>query len=112
MYVKNNEVLLEALTRNRRTRRPPGFDTKVALSKIEKRVTERIDRLASSLSTSNFPVSLFTVAETADMLGVSKRTVETLIAEGELVPVYIRSARRISKDQIEAYLRSASNRRN
>jgi len=108
MYVKNNEVLLEALTRNRRTRRPPGFDAVAAMRKLQREMKERLDDLESSLAEPLYPVSLFSVAQVADMFGVSVRTIESLIADGELVPIYIRSVRRISKESIEAYIRAST----
>lgn len=49
---------------------------------------------------------LLDATEVAATLNVSLRTVEQLIAEGDLVPVWIRRARRFTPEQVEAYIRS------
>lgn len=48
---------------------------------------------------------LWDVDEVADYLDVSKRTVETLIANGELEPVRVRSLRRFKPSEIRDYCR-------
>jgi len=45
------------------------------------------------------------IQDVASCLGVSVRTVETLIAEGDLVPIWVRGQRRFTSDAIEAYIR-------
>ena len=48
---------------------------------------------------------LWDVDEVADYLDVSRRTVETLIAEGELEPIRVRSLRRFEPSEIRDYCR-------
>jgi excisionase family DNA binding protein len=52
---------------------------------------------------------LLTLPQVAHYLQVSERTVETLVAEGELQPIYIRSRRRFEPEAVKAYLRSQAN---
>lgn len=49
---------------------------------------------------------LMRVQDVAKTLGISSRTVETLIAQGKLRPLWIKGQRRFHTDAIEAYLRS------
>lgn len=51
---------------------------------------------------------LLSVEDLADTLGVSKRTVETIIAEGKLSPIWVRGQRRFHPDAVDAYLRRRS----
>lgn len=64
-------------------------------------------RLAPLLEASERPEPLLTVGDVAAYLNVSKRTVETLISEGELVPLRIRGVRRFTRNAIDAYVRKA-----
>ena len=52
---------------------------------------------------------LMTLPQVAHYLQVSERTVETLIAEGELQPIYVRSCRRFEPEAVKAYVRSQAN---
>lgn len=54
---------------------------------------------------------LIPIKEVARRLGVSVRTVEQLVAEQELVPVYIRRARRFAPEQIDAFVRARTGSR-
>lgn len=54
---------------------------------------------------------LRTASGVADYLGVSLRTVETLISLGELRPIWIRGARRFTPEGVEAFLHSAARER-
>lgn len=54
---------------------------------------------------------LLTKAGVARYLSVSIRTVDTLVAEGELVPIKIRAARRFTKDAVDRYIHSRTVRR-
>ncbi len=54
------------------------------------------------------PPPLLDVQGVADRLNVGVRTVETLIADGELVPVRVRSARRFTPESVDAYIRRAA----
>jgi excisionase family DNA binding protein len=51
---------------------------------------------------------LLDVKDVARHLQVSKRTVETLIAEGQITPIWIRGQRRFTKEALDAYLRKCS----
>lgn len=51
---------------------------------------------------------LLDIEDVARILKVSVRTVETLVAEGKLIPLRIRSMRRFTREGIDAYLRSAA----
>lgn len=57
------------------------------------------------------PERLLTIDQVAERLGVSRRTVNTLIAEGELRPLRIRAARRFMPGAVEDYLRRAATRK-
>ena len=53
------------------------------------------------------PESLLCIQSIANYLGVSKRTIETMVAAGELPPpLWIRGQRRWHPDTIAAFLRS------
>lgn len=54
---------------------------------------------------------LWTTAETAEYLGISKRTVQRLRCDGELKPVRIGKAVRFDRGTIQAYARHAAERR-
>lgn len=77
-------------------------------------LVERVsDKLADLIEKTDRPEPLLTIDDVADYLRVSKRTVETLIAEGELVPLRIRTRRMFTREAIDAYLRRiAGGRRN
>lgn len=47
---------------------------------------------------------LLDIEEVAEYLQVSKRTVETLVAEGEIKPIWVRGQRRFTKNAIQSYL--------
>lgn len=53
---------------------------------------------------------LLTTAEVAQRLRLGRRTVERLIAAGELRSVKIRSRRLVRSDEVERYLRLAERR--
>lgn len=83
---------------------------KALASELEGPLTEALsnivrDHLATVLARPSRPEPLLTVGEVADRLAVSKRTVETMIAEGELKPVRVRGARRFERTAIDAYVR-------
>lgn len=54
-------------------------------------------------STKPDPLKHFTVEETAQMLGVSPKTINREIADGHLIPTEIRSAVRISYAEIQRF---------
>lgn len=69
-------------------------------------VREAVDDAARSMSAA--PPPLLDVQGVADRLAVSVRTVETLITEGELIPIRVRSARRFTPEAVDDYLRRAA----
>jgi hypothetical protein len=90
-------------------------ELKKTLAFLSKRVIEQGDLLRQI--TEELPL-VKTDAERGDTLYdtdglakrwlVSKRTVETEVAEGNLVPTFIRGARRFTPDAVRAYERTAS----
>lgn len=52
------------------------------------------------------PDRLLNLDEAADLLGVSRRTVDTLVADGELPSLKVRRCRRIPRQSLRAYIRS------
>ena len=50
--------------------------------------------------------SLLTKKEVATYLNVSIRTIDTLISEGELIPIKIRTSNRFTPESIERYIHS------
>lgn len=51
------------------------------------------------------PELLLTLDEAAEVLGVSRRTVSTLIAEGSLPSLKVRRARRIRRADLDTYIK-------
>lgn len=49
---------------------------------------------------------LLTIKDVARYLGVSPRTVQTIVAEGGLTPIKVRSQTRFSPENVETYVRS------
>lgn len=54
---------------------------------------------------------LLTKKDVASYLNVSVRTVDTLVAEGALTPVHVRSARRFTRDSVDRYISGLPARR-
>ena len=52
--------------------------------------------------------ALLTLEDVAEILAVSPRTVETLVAEGSLVPLRIRGTRRFTRQAVDGYLRTCA----
>lgn len=77
---------------------------------MEARLRTLVDRLIQkhldALSASQTPDPLWDVDEVAAYLGVSRRTVDTLIAGGEIKPMRVGRQRRFHRKAIDAYLRS------
>lgn len=48
---------------------------------------------------------LLSVGDVAETLGIGKRTVEKIISEGDLQPIWVRGQRRFHPDAVEAYMR-------
>lgn len=101
-----------ASTRTRQAVQHNGYPISEALS------DDVLERLAAVIRTENEALlerhaalrPLLTVADVARSLNVSQRTVETLIASGQLHPLWIRGQRRFHPDTIDAYLRRCERR--
>jgi len=50
--------------------------------------------------------ALLSIDEVADILGVSKRTVEDIVASERLKPIWVKGQRRFHPDTVDAYLRN------
>ena len=57
------------------------------------------------------PKALLSLEQVAGMLSVCPRTVEALVASGDLVPLRIRGVRRFTVESVEAYVRAQVNPR-
>ena len=68
-------------------------------------------RLLEAARASQMPPPLLTVKDVGRTLSVSPRTVETLIADGEIVPLWVRGQRRFHPDAVLAYVDSCTERR-
>jgi len=53
----------------------------------------------------SWPKPLLSVNNLAKTLNVSKRTVEKIIADGEIRPIWIRGQRRFHPETVDAYIR-------
>lgn len=49
--------------------------------------------------------ALLSIEEVADVLGVSKRTVEDIVASDRLQPIWVKGQRRFHPDAVDAYVR-------
>lgn len=86
--------------------RPPLSDA--ALDAIADRLADRLSTLPSA------PPPLLTSTEVADWLNVSERTVDNLVALGELIPVRVTPSgrgRRFERRGVEAFIRRCAGRR-
>ena len=67
-----------------------------------------LEQIAERPPQAEGPIPLLSVKDVAAWLNVSKRTVETLIASGDLNPMRIRSKRMFAPKNVEAYLRTCA----
>lgn len=74
---------------------------------VDARVEEQVQELLNNRA----PEPLWKIDDVAAYLNVSKRTVENLITDGSIRPLWIRGARRFHADAIEAYLRTTASTR-
>ena len=75
-----------------------------------RQIADTLSILTGQLEAPARPTPLMTVEDVAAYLNVSKRSVEQLVAEGDLNPIYVRSVRRFSKSGVDAYLRRCVSR--
>ena len=93
-------------TNGKPSARPPLSDA--ALDAIAERLADRLATLPSA------PPPLLTSTEVADWLNVSERTVDNLVALGELIPVRVTPSgrgRRFERRGVEAFIRRCAGRR-
>lgn len=79
------------------------------LGSLVKEVQLRLTKLDERLI--NGQAELMTVAEVAQYLRVSQRTVEKLIKDGRLKPVWISGVRRFPREYIDLFVRNCPNQR-
>lgn len=88
---------------------PEGPRSEDDAEDLAEAVADRIvDRLLDEIDGVSSPQSSETLLDLSDVahyLQVSDRTVETLIAEGQIEPIWVRGQRRFTIDAIEAYVR-------
>lgn len=110
------QILKAPMTDTSSTARPQRTRPKVSTeTNTTVESAHRATRRAAALPrqprpVSDYPEPLMTVRDVATYLNVSVRTVEALIAEGELVPLRIRSVRRFTREAVQAYVRNATRR--
>lgn len=71
-------------------------------------IAERVSPLVPNRAGGPGPEPLLDVKAVARRLSVSVRTVDTLIAEGHLRPLYVRGQRRFTPESVGTYIRSAA----
>jgi len=86
--------------------RPPLYSVD-----IDRLISRLIDAMKEELKHLEEPNVLLDIHAVARRLRVSKRTVETLIADGEISPLWVRGQRRFTSEAVEAYLRHDARRR-
>jgi excisionase family DNA binding protein len=77
------------------------------VSDLRKEVV-RLRQEVRALRSEEDPERLLTKEEAADLLGVSERTVDTLIHSGEIASLKVRRARRIPHRALRDYIRRCS----
>jgi len=75
-----------------------------ALGEIVRESNDRLLRQYESLK------PLLSIQDVAKTLGVSKRTVEKIVSDGDLRPLWIRGQRRFHPDAINAFVRAQEKR--
>ncbi|MCH7740753.1 MAG: helix-turn-helix domain-containing protein [Chloroflexi bacterium] len=99
-------------------RNPPSHHTTIEVD--PERITDALEELLSPTlkqlsdllnQLPNQDNALMTKADVATYLNVSIRTIDTLISEGELIPVHVRSARRFTRDSVDRYINRLPSKR-
>ncbi len=74
---------------------------------LSERTVESIEQLISRIvkDKTDVPSKLWKIGDVATRLNVSTRTVENIIDNGKLTPIWIRGQRRFDPEAVEAYLR-------
>ena len=81
----------------------PAEDLRPAIADLKEEIAalrEEVRRLRGRTDSD----ALLTKGEAAELLGVSPRTVDTLIAEGTIASIKVRQCRRIPRGALEAYI--------
>jgi len=76
------------------------------LDRIEAMVEEILDHVRDPQ-----PDPLWSIEDVAARLSMSRRTIEKMVAEGDLTPIWIRGQRRFDPKTIDAYIRRCADRR-
>ena len=88
---------------------PDVLDARLAAFRdhLTEHVVEQVRALNEQLLREHTALKpLLDVADVAKTLGVSRRTVENLIGQGKLRPLWIRGQRRFHPDTVDAYVRT------
>ena len=88
--------------------RPPSADRQLAPLDLDELAARLADRVAELVTAASAPRPLLTQAEVADWLNVGERTVDNLVALGELPTVRITPSgrsRRFERAAVEAFIR-------
>ncbi len=73
-------------------------------------IADTLSALTTRLAAPARPEPLMTIDEVTAYLNVSKRSVEQLIAEGHLKPLYVLRVRRFAREAVDAFLRTSRRR--
>ena len=82
---------------------PDAEDGRTALTASDRAALRSI--LREELAAAGEPEPLLDVGGVARRLSVSVRTVEKIIASGDLAPIWVEGSRRFDRDAVEAYIR-------
>lgn len=82
-----------------------GNDAKDFVEAVADQIVDRLLDEVDGVSSLQSTEPLLELSDVAHYLQISDRTVETLIAEGQIEPIWIRGQRRFTIDAIEAYVR-------
>ncbi len=74
---------------------------------LSERTIESIEQLISRIveDKTDVPSKLWDKEDVATRLNICERTVEKIIDDGELTPIWVREQRRFEPEAVEAYLR-------
>ena len=82
---------------------PDADDARSALTTVDRAALRSI--LREELAAASEPDPLLDVGGVARRLSVSVRTVEKIIASGDLAPIWVEGSRRFDREAVEAYIR-------
>ena len=101
----NNQEQRNTIHQSRQgAQEPPNL--KSLISDLQEDLANHLTGVLRREKANTKPGPLMDVEAVAQRLNVSKRTVETLIAEGQLNPIWVRGQRRFTRKAIDAYIRN------